>query len=141
MANLIARFLELPTEYPARQQKVHASEEISAASSSKSGHNGLSGPVMETDWPRECIESEKRMGMRYARLFPLLGREVRIPSGRGVLVQVFAERVAVIVSGKINFLSPDKVLPLSTEQLGLDRECTARCQTDSEDSDGKSNDC
>jgi hypothetical protein len=126
MANLLARFLELPTEYPARRQKVPALGEISTTSSSKSGHNGLSGPVMKANWPPECVEYEIRFGSAYARLFPLLGREVYTPSGRGVLIQVFAQRVAVNISGKIIFLSPEKVLPLRTKRIAVSQNGT-RC--------------
>jgi hypothetical protein len=141
MSNFLARVLNLPTEHLGREQNQCHAQTISKASPSENGLSGLTGLRAVIEWPQECLESEKRMGMRYARLFPLLEREVDTPSGRGVLIQVFAERAAVNISGKIIFVLPEKVLPLGTEQIGLDRECSARCQIDSEDYDRKSNDC
>jgi hypothetical protein len=48
---------------------------------------------------------------------------VRTPSGRGVLRQVFAERVAVIITGKLIFWSPDKIMPVSSAPIGVSSDC------------------
>ena len=51
-------------------------------------------------WPAECLEAEQRFGQRSARLFPLLGRVVSTPQGRGRLIQVLGETAAVILDSE-----------------------------------------
>jgi TubC N-terminal docking domain len=65
-------------------------------------------------WPTECLESERRFGQPHARLFPLLGRRVATPKGRGRLLQVFASRAAVRLEHApdiLTFLLPEEVRP------------------------------
>lgn len=65
-------------------------------------------------WPPECVDSEQRFGGRFARLLPLLNKEVWTPQGRGVLLQVFRDRAAVVMPGAemMTFISPEEILPL-----------------------------
>jgi hypothetical protein len=51
MSNLLARFLELPTERPAQEGKDHARAKILDTSSSKTGPSGPTGPSTEIDRP------------------------------------------------------------------------------------------
>ncbi len=62
-------------------------------------------------WPPECLASEERFGQPHARLFPLIGREVSTPDGRGTLVQVFAARSAVVIAGRVIFVFTAEVCP------------------------------
>ena len=48
-------------------------------------------------WPSECLDAEQRFGQRSARLFPLLGRAVSTPQGRGRLLQVLGSTAAIIL--------------------------------------------
>jgi hypothetical protein len=49
-------------------------------------------------WSAESLEAERRFhGQPHAKLFPFIGRKVRTPKGVGTLVQVFAERVTVLL--------------------------------------------
>lgn len=60
-----------------------------------------SGPE-GTDWPSKSLDAERRFGQPHARLFPFLGRKVRTPSGAGTLLQVFAERVTVLLDSELS---------------------------------------
>lgn len=69
------------------------------------------------EWPPECLESEKRFGCPEARLYPLLGKEVRTPEGTGTLWQVLSvERVGVVreVDGqeRVVYFSLEEVRPI-----------------------------
>lgn len=46
-------------------------------------------------------EQPNRFGQPHAALFPLLGRKVRTPSGPGTLIQVFADRAAVLLDSDV----------------------------------------
>jgi hypothetical protein len=69
-------------------------------------------------WPAESVEAERRFGQPHARLFPFIGRKVRTPGGPGTLLQVFAERVTVLLDSELSrcaFFQPGQVEPLSKE--------------------------
>jgi TubC N-terminal docking domain len=51
-------------------------------------------------WSPESLAAERRYGQPHARLFPFLGRKVRTPAGPGTLIQVFAERVTVLLDSE-----------------------------------------
>jgi hypothetical protein len=63
----------------------------------------------DQSWPAECLECEKRIGQKHARLFPLLGRRVSTSVGSGTLWQVFQQRAAVLIADNLIFIHPDKV--------------------------------
>jgi hypothetical protein len=54
------------------------------------------------DWPPESHDEVRRFGQPHARLFPFLGRKVRTPSGPGTLLQVFADRVTVLLDSELS---------------------------------------
>lgn len=66
-------------------------------------------------WPPECLEAERRFGHYHARLYPLMGRRVVTPEGRGGLWRVFANSIGVILdsgSGQVTFLdNPEQIFP------------------------------
>jgi hypothetical protein len=56
------------------------------------------------------------VGPAHTKLFPFIGRKVRTPGGSGVLLQVFAERVTVLLDselGRCSFFRPADVEPAS----------------------------
>ena len=74
-------------------------------------------------WPVECLEAERRFGQFHARLFPWLDKLVETPMGRGRLLQVFAERVAVSLDGSqgtLTFLLPEEIRPLGVPAVEVD---------------------
>jgi len=74
-----------------------------------------SGP---TNWPPVSMDAELRFGQPHAKLFPFLGRKVRTPQGPGTLVQVFAERVTVLLDTQLGgcvFFEPVQIEPVSWE--------------------------
>ena len=71
-------------------------------------------------WPRESLDAVQRFGVPYARLFPLLNHRVETPTGAGLLLQVFAERVAIVLDsepGSVTFFLPSEVFPAKVEGL------------------------
>src|SRR5437870_3056578 len=52
-------------------------------------------------WPPESLDAERRFGQPHAKLFPFLGRKVRTPQGPGTLLQVFADRVTVLLDSEL----------------------------------------
>ena len=50
---------------------------------------------------QQNIVPANRFGQPHADLFPLLGRKVRTPQGPGTLLQVFADRVTVILDSEL----------------------------------------
>jgi hypothetical protein len=48
-------------------------------------------------WPPEGLEVERRFGQPHAKLFSFIGRKVRTPQGPGTLIQVYADRVTVLL--------------------------------------------
>lgn len=62
------------------------------------------------------LGAERRFGQPHARLFPSLGRKVRTPNGPGTLLQVFADRVMVLLDSelsKCSFFRPGEIEPVS----------------------------
>ena len=69
-------------------------------------------------WPPESLEAERRFRQPHAKLFPFLGRKVRTPTGPGTLLQVFANRVTVLLDSELSrssFFLPAEVEPASWE--------------------------
>jgi len=69
-------------------------------------------------WPPESLAAERRFGQPHARLFPFLGRKIRTPAGPGTLLQVFADRVTVLLDSELSrssFFRPADVEPASWE--------------------------
>ncbi|NPV80172.1 MAG: hypothetical protein HPY52_07830 [Firmicutes bacterium] len=50
-----------------------------------------------------------RYGIPTARLYPYLGKAVKVPSGEGILWQVFADRVGVVIGGKVRFYKQEEI--------------------------------
>jgi hypothetical protein len=66
----------------------------------------------------KSVEAEERFGQPHARLFPFLCRKVRTPGGPGTLLQVFADRVTVVLDSEIDkcaFFKPTEIEPVSWE--------------------------
>lgn len=69
-------------------------------------------------WPPASLDAERRFGQQHARLFPFLGRKVRTPAGPGTLVQVFSERVTVLLDSELSrcsFFRPTEIEPVSCD--------------------------
>jgi hypothetical protein len=69
-------------------------------------------------WPPESLDAERRFGQPHAKLFPFIGRKVRTPAGPGTLLQVFAERVTVLLDSELSkcaWFPPGEVEPASPE--------------------------
>ena len=69
-------------------------------------------------WPKESLEAERRFGQPHAKLFLFIGRKVRTPNGAGTLLQVFAERVTVLLDSELrrcSFFRPAEIKPVSWE--------------------------
>lgn len=65
---------------------------------------------------QESLEAEQRFGQPHAKLFTLIGCKVRTPAGPGTLLQVFAERVTVLLDSerdKCSFFTPAQIEPVS----------------------------
>ena len=72
----------------------------------------------ETHWPPESLDAEPRFGKPHAKLFPFIGRKVRTPTGVGTLLQVFANRVTVVLDSEVSrcsFFMPAQIEPVSRE--------------------------
>lgn len=68
----------------------------------------------EIDWPSESLDAERCFGQSHARLFVYLGRKVRTPGGPGTLLQVFTDRVTVLLDAelcKCAVFTPQEVAP------------------------------
>jgi hypothetical protein len=75
----------------------------------------------ESNWPPASLDVERRFGQPHAKLFPYVGRKVRTPSGLGTLIQVFADRVTVVLDSEISrcsFFAPGQIEPVSWEVSG-----------------------
>ena len=78
----------------------------------------LGDPTARHGWPLASLDALQRFGQPHARLFPFIGRKVRTPAGPGTLLQVFVERVGVLLDSeltKCSCFSPDQIEPLSRE--------------------------
>jgi len=67
---------------------------------------------------RVAEDAERRFGQPHAKLFQFLGRKVRTPAGPGTLLQVFADRVTVLLDSELsrcNFFRPAEIDPVSWE--------------------------
>jgi hypothetical protein len=74
--------------------------------------------VEEAGWPPASLDAERRFGQPHAKLFPFIGRKVRTPSGPGTLLQVFAERVTVLLDSELSkcaWFPPGEIEPASWE--------------------------
>ena len=72
----------------------------------------------EAVWPATSLDAEQRFCQSYAKLFPFLGRKVRTPTGPGTLLQVFADRVTVLLDSELSrcsFFRPAEIDPVSWE--------------------------
>lgn len=69
-------------------------------------------------WSPASADAERRFCQPHARLFPLLGRKVRTPGGPGTLLQVFANRVTVLLDSELSkcvFFRPAEIEPVSKD--------------------------
>jgi hypothetical protein len=69
-------------------------------------------------WPPQSHEAMRRFSQPHARLFPLIGRKVRTPAGPGTLIQVFADRVTVLLEADLNkctWFAPGEISPAGSE--------------------------
>jgi hypothetical protein len=69
------------------------------------------------DWHPKSLDAERRVGQPNAKLFPFIGRKVRTPGGPGTLLQVFAERVTVLLDSELSrcsFFRPTEIEPVSS---------------------------
>jgi hypothetical protein len=69
-------------------------------------------------WPPESVDAERRIAQPHAKLFPFIGRKVRTPDGPGTLIQVFAERVTVILDSELSKCAafhPEEIEPVCWE--------------------------
>ncbi len=70
------------------------------------------------DWSPVSPDSQRRFAQPHARLFPFIGRKVRTPAGPGTLLQVFAERVTVLLDFEItkcSWFPPGQIEPVNGE--------------------------
>ena len=62
----------------------------------------------------ESLCAERRFGQPHAKLFPFIGRKVRTPEGPGTLIQVYADRVIVLLDAdrdRCARFAPQEVTP------------------------------
>ena len=74
--------------------------------------------LTEDVWAPESRDAVSRFGQPHAKLFPFLGRKVRTPKGPGTLLQVFAERVTVLLDSELSrcaWFHPGEVEPVTQE--------------------------
>jgi hypothetical protein len=77
-------------------------------------------------WPATRVDSEQRFAKPHAKLFPFIGRKVRTPAGPGILLQVFADRVAVFLDTEAERAKKEQCLrhflPAEVEPVSLELE-------------------
>jgi hypothetical protein len=69
-----------------------------------------------SSWPAASLVFERRFGQPHTKLFSFLGRKVRTPGGPGTLLQVFADRVTVVLDSELSgcsFYTPGDIEPIS----------------------------
>jgi hypothetical protein len=74
----------------------------------------LSAPVT---WSPESIAAAASFGVPHARLYPFIGKAVDTPAGGGRLLQVFAERAAVLLdhdAERVVYFVPSEIRPPGT---------------------------
>ena|SRR5215467_4338437 len=80
--------------------------------------NNASHSTLGKCWTPESLDFEWRFGRSHAKLFPFLGRKVRTPMGPGTVLQVFANRVTVLLDSEMSrcsFFPPAEIQPVSWE--------------------------
>jgi hypothetical protein len=68
-------------------------------------------------WPPESHDALRRFRQPHARLFSFIGRKVRTPPGPGTLIQVFADRVTVLLEADLNrctWFAPGEISPAAS---------------------------
>jgi hypothetical protein len=75
-------------------------------------HSEIDAWLIEEMW-----RSQQRFGHKAARLYPLLGRKVRSPEGRGKLWQVLARQAGVVLDR-----DPETVVFMGVEGVKLPNE-------------------
>ena len=71
---------------------------------------------LRSEWSPECLDAERRFGVPYARLFPLIGSRVQTARGQGKLLQVLCAIAAVQLDAEqVSFLPWKQVRPLAKE--------------------------
>src|SRR5262249_11698007 len=68
------------------------------------------------NWPAGSFDIADRFVQPHAKLFPFLGHKVRTPGGPGTLLQVFADRVTVLLNSELSrctFFRPGEIEPIS----------------------------
>ena len=71
-----------------------------------------------SSWPLGSSEAERRFAQPHSKLFPFLGRKVRTPGGPGTLIQVFSDRVTVVLDSELfrcSFFQPKEIEPIIRE--------------------------
>ena len=64
----------------------------------------------ERRWPPTSINAEGRFAKPHAKLFPFIGRKVRTPAGPGTLLQVFADRITVLLESELEKAKQERLL-------------------------------
>jgi hypothetical protein len=86
------------------------------------GSTSSESPIIEDSpgegfcWPAAAADFGRRFGQPHAKLFPYLGRKVRTPGGPGTLLQVFVDRVTVVLDSELSscsFYAPRDIEPIS----------------------------
>lgn len=78
----------------------------------------LAAPILQKAWPTVSPAAERRFAQAHAKLFPFIGRKVRTPGGPGTLLQVFSDRVTVVLDiefSRCSFFLPGQIEPISWE--------------------------
>jgi len=97
----------------ASPQSVRAAEAAELGSS-----NPITALTLQKPWSRAPLDAERRFAQPNAKLFPCIGRKVWTPLGPGTLLQVFADRVTVVLDfeiSKCSFFAPGQIEPVSWE--------------------------
>lgn len=80
-------------------------------------------------WPEECLVAERELGLRIARLYPLVGEQVSTPMGHGRLIAALPERTLVILdcqSDQLTALLPSEVGPPKVAMNGETRRSSVQ---------------
>ena len=72
--------------------------------------------LLRSDWPEECLDTERRFRTPGALLFPLIGGEVKTALGPGKLLQVLNGTAAVLYGDRVHYLKWKQVRPLHMER-------------------------